>query len=55
LNAAVLRTHKLTLQKKLMAAERKKRIGIFVIAYNAVNNLTVTLDRIPQELWETSR
>ena len=30
----------------------KKRIGIFVIAYNAVNKLDWTLDRIPQEVWE---
>jgi len=31
---------------------RKKRIGIFVIAYNAVNKLDWTLDRIPEEVWE---
>ncbi len=30
----------------------KKRIGIFVIAYNAVNKLDWTLDRIPREVWE---
>jgi len=30
----------------------KKRIGIFVIAYNAVNKLDWTLDRIPSEVWE---
>lgn len=30
----------------------KKRIGIFVIAYNAVNKLDWTLDRIPPEVWE---
>src|SRR5215471_12708080 len=30
----------------------KKRIGIFVIAYNAVNKLDWTLDRIPQEVWD---
>src|SRR5260370_41496813 len=30
----------------------KKRIGIFVIAYNAVNKLDWTLDRIPEEVWE---
>jgi len=35
-----------------MEASRKKRIGIFVIAYNAVNKLDWTLDRIPQEVWE---
>lgn len=29
-----------------------KRIGIFVIAYNAVNKLDWTLDRIPEEVWE---
>ena len=32
-------------------AEKKKRIGIFVIAYNAVNKLDWTLDRIPEEVW----
>ena len=31
---------------------KKKRIGIFVIAYNAVNKLDWTLDRIPQEVWD---
>lgn len=30
----------------------KKRIGIFLIAYNAVNKLDWTLDRIPAEVWE---
>ena len=30
----------------------KKRIGIFVIAYNAVNKLDWTLDRIPAEVWD---
>ena len=30
----------------------KKRIGIFVIAYNAVNKLDWTLDRIPPEVWD---
>ena len=29
-----------------------KRIGIFVIAYNAVNKLDWTLDRIPAEVWD---
>lgn len=29
-----------------------KRIGIFVIAYNAVNKLDWTLDRIPREVWD---
>jgi len=32
-------------------SKRKKRIGIFVIAYNAVNKLHWTLDRIPEEVW----
>ena len=36
-----------------MAQNPKKRIGIFVIAYNAVNKLDWTLDRIPEELWES--
>ena len=31
---------------------KKKRIGIFVIAYNAVNKLDWTLDRIPPEVWD---
>jgi len=30
---------------------RQKRIGIFVIAYNAVNKLDRTLDRIPPDVW----
>lgn len=30
---------------------KQKRIGIFVIAYNAVNKLDWTLDRIPKEVW----
>ena len=34
------------------ARTNRKRIGIFVIAYNAVNKLDWTLDRIPQEVWE---
>jgi glycosyltransferase involved in cell wall biosynthesis/precorrin-6B methylase 2 len=29
-----------------------KRIGIFVIAYNAVNKLDWTLDRIPKDVWD---
>ena len=29
-----------------------KRIGIFVVAYNAVNKLDWTLDRIPKEVWD---
>jgi glycosyltransferase involved in cell wall biosynthesis len=32
--------------------QAKKRIGIFLIAYNAVNKLDWTLDRIPEEVWE---
>src|ERR1051325_10071707 len=35
-----------------MTDRKKKRIGIFVIAYNAVNKLDWTLDRIPQEVWD---
>jgi glycosyltransferase involved in cell wall biosynthesis len=35
-----------------MTEQNKKRIGIFVIAYNAVNKLDWTLDRIPQEVWD---
>lgn len=35
-----------------MAQNPKKRIGIFVIAYNAVNKLDWTLDRIPEEVWD---
>ncbi|MDQ6653240.1 MAG: glycosyltransferase family 2 protein, partial [Acidobacteriota bacterium] len=35
-----------------MPTTGKKRIGIFVIAYNAVNKLDWTLDRIPKEVWE---
>lgn len=31
---------------------RQKRIGIFVIAYNAVNRLDWTLDRIPKDVWD---
>src|SRR6266540_3896795 len=34
-----------------MTTNAKKRIGIFVIAYNAVNKLDWTLDRIPEEVW----
>lgn len=33
-------------------AKKRKRIGIFVIAYNAVNKLDWTLDRIPEEVWQ---
>lgn len=31
---------------------RQKKIGIFVIAYNAVNKLDWTLDRIPKDVWD---
>jgi glycosyltransferase involved in cell wall biosynthesis/precorrin-6B methylase 2 len=31
---------------------QKKRVGIFLIAYNAVNKLDWTLDRIPKEVWD---
>ncbi|HEY7912930.1 MAG TPA: bifunctional glycosyltransferase/class I SAM-dependent methyltransferase [Blastocatellia bacterium] len=31
---------------------QKKRIGIFVIAYNAVHKLDWTLDRIPRDVWD---
>jgi glycosyltransferase involved in cell wall biosynthesis len=30
----------------------QKRIGVFVVAYNAVNKLDWTLDRIPKEVWD---
>lgn len=33
-------------------SEKKLRIGIFVIAYNAVNHLFTTLSRIPKETFE---
>ncbi len=31
---------------------QQKRIGIFVIAYNAVNKLDWTIDRIPKKVWD---
>ena len=31
---------------------RRPRIGIFIIAYNAVNHLIETVRRIPSEVWE---
>ncbi len=34
------------------APARSPRIGIFIIAYNAVNHLIKTLQRIPLEVWE---
>ena len=39
-------------QQSTSNASRGKRIGLFVIAYNAVNKLDWTLDRIPREVWE---
>ncbi len=30
----------------------RKRIGIFVVAYNAVNKLDWTLDRLPEDIWD---
>lgn len=38
--------------KEAQVGSQKKRIGIFVIAYNAVNKLDWTLDRIPKEVWD---
>lgn len=38
--------------KEAQVTSLKKRIGIFVIAYNAVNKLDWTLDRIPKEVWD---
>jgi len=35
-----------------MTTATKKKIGIFVIAYNAVNKLDWTLDRVPEEVWQ---
>lgn len=35
-----------------MLSPQRKRIGIFVIAYNAVNKLDWTLDRIPKDVWD---
>ena len=35
-----------------MTFAEKKKIGIFVIAYNAVNKLDWTLDRVPEEVWQ---
>ena len=37
-----------------MSAKQKK-IGIFVIAYNAVNKLDWTLDRIPKDILGSRR
>ena len=39
-------------QQSTSTAPRGKRIGLFVIAYNAVNKLDWTLDRIPKEVWD---
>lgn len=33
-------------------SQQRKRIGIFVIAYNAVNKLDWTMDRIPEDVWD---
>jgi len=33
-------------------SSQQKRIGIFIIAYNAVSKLGWTLDRIPKEVWD---
>ena len=35
-----------------MTSAAKKKIGIFVVAYNAVNKLAWTLDRVPEEVWQ---
>jgi glycosyltransferase involved in cell wall biosynthesis/precorrin-6B methylase 2 len=35
-----------------MTTATRKKIGIFVIAYNAVNKLDWTLDRVPEEVWQ---
>src|SRR4051812_11843463 len=32
---------------------RRKRIGILVVAYNALSTLAAVLKRIPQEVWDT--
>ena len=38
--------------QSISTASPGKRIGLFVIAYNAVNKLDWTLDRIPKEVWD---
>src|SRR5437870_964898 len=40
------------LLRKRRVGSVHKRIGIFVVAYNAVNRLDRTLDRIPEEVWD---
>jgi glycosyltransferase involved in cell wall biosynthesis len=35
-----------------VTSSKTKKIGIFVIAYNAVNKLHWTLDRVPEEVWQ---
>jgi len=35
-----------------LPSQQRKRIGIFVIAYNAVNKLDWTLDRIAKDVWD---
>ncbi len=34
------------------AAKPRKRIGIVIVAYNAVTTLRSVIDRIPHEVWE---
>src|SRR6185503_6761881 len=34
------------------SSERRKRIAIFIVTYNAVKTLRQVLDRIPEEIWE---
>jgi glycosyltransferase involved in cell wall biosynthesis len=36
----------------IQISSRRRRIGIFVIAYNAVEKLGWTLDRIPDDVWD---
>jgi len=38
--------------QQAVVPSRQVKIGIFVIAYNAVNKLDWTLDRIPKEVWD---
>jgi glycosyltransferase involved in cell wall biosynthesis len=39
-------------QTSTTTSRQRKRIGIFVIAYNAVNKLDWTLDRVPKSVWD---
>lgn len=41
-----------TVNEPRVAAEAKKRIAIFIVAYNAVTTLRKVLDRIPASVWE---